>query len=77
MIIPFCKKERYNHDAGSLADLSPGDDSRTWGNLVFSRDQDLSAVGWQDIVPYPKYVDKRTVSRILFGEITPSELRSD
>ena len=47
-----------------VSDLSESDDSSKWNNLVYSQDEEQTTIGWENINPYPKYVEKRLVSVI-------------
>ncbi|XP_063683134.1 uncharacterized protein LOC134817764 isoform X3 [Bolinopsis microptera] len=63
---PDCTFITRRHDKRlqeRLIDLSDREDPKAWSTLVYTRDLEQTAVGWQDIIPYPKYVDKRPVEK--------------
>ncbi|KAL5268099.1 hypothetical protein ACHWQZ_G002078 [Mnemiopsis leidyi] len=64
---PDCTFITRRHDKRlqeRLIDLSAKEDPKQWSGLVYTRDLEQTAVGWQDVIPYPKYVDKRPAEKV-------------
>jgi hypothetical protein len=66
LVLPKNNSVKCIYNSPKTSDLSERDDPKQWSGLVFTRDLEQTAVGWQDIIPYPKYVDKRAVWNKIF-----------